>query len=108
MIVKVDITREDLRLGFPNSCEGCPVWRALSRVVKTRPFRVGINRVDFGPWFNPVTVALPEHVTALIRRMISQRSLAQSGCNLLPEDRVQPFSFELDLDEDVVKGRVID
>lgn len=108
MIIKVDVTREDLRRGVPNSCEGCPVWRGLSRVVKTRPLRVGINRVDFGPWFNPVTVALPDHVTILIRRMISQRSLAQSDCNLLPADRVQPFSFELELDEDVVKGRVVE
>lgn len=91
MLVKIQVTQEDINNGIKFKCESCPVALAIKRLLKPN-VKVLVGDIisfmtnDSSEWKDVVT---PERVWDFLVQFDNKRP-------------VQPFSFELDIPEDIL------
>lgn len=106
MIVKIEVTAEDIELGKPCYSRSCPVALAVSRLLKqnvnveVRVWQAVINFWMFGEKRQEV-LNLPEEVSNFIQKI----DLKEASPPIKPHEleliaSCKPFNFELDIPED--------
>jgi hypothetical protein len=88
MKVTINVTEEDIKQGEKQHCSRCPVALALRRVAKGEPAVIGYSII----FSKDIEIETPDDVVEWIMDFDDD-----DGCD------VSPFSFEMDLPEEVVK-----
>lgn len=93
MNVTIEVTQDDIDKGEPGNPCACPIWWALHRAFPALPMFVGtaVIRCDHAGSHAPVFARLPQSARDFIARLDTAHS-------------VEPFSFDLDVPDDLMAG----
>lgn len=90
VVVRVEVTAEDIAHGEAGSCNNCPVAKAVDRTAGRCDARVGSTYLCFAGDHDLREIPIPKEATAFIRRFDDD------------ENRSSPFAFDLTLPAELV------
>lgn len=93
VVIRVEVTAEDIEHGEAGNCNNCPVAKAVDRRAGRFDARVGSTYLYFGEDPDLREIPIPKEATAFIRRFDDEEYRGRPH---------NPFSFDLSLPAELV------